>query len=478
MGRRASATPRPPSRPAERALAVVGAAGAVALAFVVVHRSPPAAGTLALAPLLAWLLTRSYGGLALGLVLVLALPYWWTVGTAQATVLRLAALAAATGLLFAHRLRPCLTDVALAALLATILLAWVLVYPQPHVGRVVSIELTPLGFYFGARALPGHRLPLAMNVILIGGTLGALSVLYELWQGHAVFVDPLQYQWNATDSSTFRPGGVFGSPPGAGTVLSFVVLFGLPCLAAARGRRRALAASCLIVCSAALIATFTRADIVATALGLLVYLCLTRSSLLRPLRVAWFAVAVAGLVVLLLPRLQTNSTFQEAIVRPGNLTAREGYWNVALPITTANAHNLIVGVGTGSLEVSLVSNEVPIPSELAASPEIVENSLHNQYLTTLFEQGLLGLAALLLFLLAPLFAAVKAALTTRDPCHAAIAASIVSMAIVMSVDTALLHGPSFAMILVATGFAASGAQRRSSDPRGGSRGDSRPARGS
>ena len=93
-------------------------------------------------------------------------------------------------------------------------------------------------------------------------------------------------------------------------------------------------------------------------------------------------------------------------------------------------HNFIVGVGTGLLETPAISPDAPLPYVVAATPQVFENSLHNQYVTTLVEQGVVGLAALG-FLIAAVFVPVaRAARATRDVHYAALAASVVGMAIV------------------------------------------------
>ena len=427
---------------------------AIGLGLLVAHSSAVAALALVAAPPIAYVLTKSQGGLALGLILVLVLPYWLTLGTAQASVLRVGSAAAAVTLLVTRRFRLTFVDCALVVLVAVIVLGWLFQYDQPHVGRVVTIELTPLGFYFGARALPQNRVQNVMSVALFAGTVGALTVLYEFLQGQPVFIDPSQYVWNATDSSVFRPGGIFGSPPGAATVLCFVILFGIAYVTNVRGWKRLLTVGCLGICSVTLVTTLTRGGIIGLSVGIVVFLWLLRSPLLRPLRVAWFAFAVGLVIFVVLPTFQHSSTFQQAVVRPGNLAARESFWKEALPIATANGHNFVFGVGTGTLETPVVANDVGVPAQLAEAPDLVQNSLHNQYVTTLFEQGAIGVGALLLFLLAALLPAARAARRTASPTHAALAASIVAVAIVMTVDTVLLHGPSFAMIMITAGLAA------------------------
>jgi O-antigen ligase len=318
----------------------------------------------------------------------------------------------------------------------------------------MTIELTPIGFYLGARALPKARMQLALRAALYAGTIGALTVIYEYARGHTVFHDPLSYDWKATGGFIFRPAGVWGSPPTAATVLTFVILFGLACLVFERGRRRAISAACVFLCAVALVLTFTRAGIIATAVGVLVFLCLIHSPLLRPLRVAWAAVALGLVLVVVLPTVEQSRTYQAGILRGGTLAAREGYWSFALPVATANAHNLWLGVGTGALAIPKGGATGSLPADIAAAPALFDNSLHSEYITTLVEQGLLGLAALVVFLALCIVPMARAAWVRRDPVAAAIATAILGLAIIASVDTVLLDGPSLAMLMFASGLAA------------------------
>lgn len=432
---------------------------AIVLAYILVRRSATPAFALVLLPAVLWLLTRSYGGLALGIVLVLVLPYWVAIGAAQASVLRLASVASVAGVLVGRPLTPRPTDYALGIYVAVTILGWLLQYNAPHAGHVVSIELTPLAFYVGARALPEERVPLIMLVTLFAGTVGALTVLYEYAVGHAVFVDPTGYAWKANASELFRPGGIFGSPPGASTVLCFVIFFGIGAWKTAQGRLKLVAAGCLAVCGVALLLTYTRAAFIALAAAVLVYLWLIRSPLLRPGRLVVCGLAVAILLVVALPRLESSTVFQQGIVRPGNLTARESYWSLALPIALSNPHTFAFGVGTAALETPAISSTAPVASQLAGAPQVFVNSLHSQYVTTLVEQGVVGLLALCAFLAVPAVTAARRARITPQPAYAALAASIAALAVVMTVDTALLHGPTFAMTMLAAGLAANAMPR-------------------
>lgn len=427
---------------------------AIVLAYILVRRSATPAFALVLAPAVGWLLTRSYGGLVLGIALVLVLPYWMPIGAAQASVLRLASAASLAGVLVGRPLKPKPTDYALGVYVAITILGWLLQYDAPHAGHVVSIELTPVGFYVGARALPDARVHLVMLLTLFAGTVGALTILYEYAVGQTVFLDPTAYAWKATSATIFRPGGIFGSPPGASTVLCFVILFGVGAWRNTQGKLKLVTGGCLGVCGIALLLTYTRAAFIALAVAAVVFLWLLRSPLLRPGRLIVFALSVAILLLIALPRLESSSVFQQGIVRPGQLNAREGYWSLALPIVLSNPHTFVFGVGTAALETPAISSTAPVATELAGAPQVFTNSLHSQYVTTLVEQGVVGLLVLCVFLAIPAVTAGRSARATCDPRYAALTACIVALAVVMVADTALLHGPTFAMTMVTAGLAA------------------------
>ena len=437
--------------------AVMGGCLALVAAYILVHRSASLAIALAGLPLLVLMLLRPSRGLALGLVLTLAVPYWWDLGGRHAY--QYAIVLAAASVFSARRLRLTLTDVALIVYMAVYLLGWQLQYDQPETWHVALGQVLPLGFYLGARAVPRSRLAPLMTLTLFAGTVGALTVIYEFWQGHAVFIDPTKYLWNQASGDLFRPGGIFGSPPGAATVLMYVFFFGLAGLRSLRGRAKAFGVICMGICTVALVLTFTRAPLIGAGAGLLVFLWLVRSPLLRSARVAVAAIALILAMVLVLPSLQGNSVFEAGVARGGTLTQREGYWKLALPIAFASPHNFIVGIGTGVLETPALSANAPVPYLVAATPQVFENSLHNQYVTTLVEEGVIGLASLVFLLVAIFAPAARAARATADAHFAAIAATVVGMAIVLAIDTELLHTPSLIMFFVSAGFAATAVGR-------------------
>jgi O-antigen ligase len=431
---------------------IIGGGLALISAYILVHRSVSLALALAALPLLIWTLLRPSRGLGIGLILTLAVPYWWSLGGRHAY--QYAAVLAAVSVFSARRLRLTLVDVALLTYTVVFVLGWLLQYNHPETFHIALGQVIPLGFYFGARAQPHRRITAFMTLTLFAGTAGALTVIYEFWRGYPVFVDPTRYLWNMVPGNLFRPGGIFGSPPGAATILMYVIFFGLAGLRSLRGNARALGAICMGICMVALVLTFTRAPLIGAGVGLLVFLWLVRSPLLRPTRVAVAGIALVAAILLVLPSLESNHVFQQGIARGGTLSDRESYWRLALPIAFASPHNLIVGVGTGVLETPALSPDTPLPYLVAATPQVFENSLHNQYVTTLTEQGVVGLAALVFLLVAMFVPTARAARASGDAAYAALAASVIGMAVVLLIDTELLHTPSLIMFLVSAGFAA------------------------
>lgn len=435
---------------------LVGSTAALgaAFAFLLGHVSAiPILLAVAILPPAAWLITRSYGGLVLGLTLILVVPYWRSLGIPHVTILRGAALVAAFTVLANRRFRLRRIDVALGLLVLLLVADWLLRYRQPGAGSALVVELAPLGFYLGARVVPQRHIPTVFLVIVIAGALGGLTIIYEFVRGHVVFHNPTSYDWNSSNNSIFRPGGVFGSPPAAGTVMCCVILFAIASIARHRGKLRLVSAVCAAIAAVALVLTFTRGAFIATGLGIILVLWLVRSPLLRPLRVAWFVVLLGALYFLLLPGLETNTTFQRGIIRPGTLATREGYWAVALPVATSSVHQFVLGAGTGTLEALRTAPNATVSSRIATSPQLTQNSLHSQYMTTLFEQGAIGLALLLVVLGAGIVPTGRKARAIRDPIAAATAAGIASIAVIMLVDTVSLVPPAFAMLMVCLGFA-------------------------
>lgn len=421
----------------------------VGLGYLVASRGAAAAAPLLLALAVYALPRRSLYGLSAGISLVLVVPYWHTLGSPQAGLMRIAVLAALATCLFARGLRPTAVDLSVVAIILVSVLGWILQDSQPGVGRILLTALLPLAFFVAARTVSSDNVPKVMSVALMAGAVGAVTVIYESLVGHLLFADPTSYSWNVTDSTIFRPGGIFGSPPGAATVLALTALFGLSTLSTT-GRFRGVAWIALGVTVLACVLTFTRASLIGLGGGVLVYLWLSRSPLLRPGRVVVASLVLVVMTITVLPRLESSTLFQRGIVRPGNLAARESYWRLALPIAEASPRNFILGIGSARTVVSKLGGNTPV--ELAAAPELVNHGTHNQYVLALLEQGLIGLAVLLAWLITTLVVGIRGRQRSTDPSRAALVGSVVAFAVVMLANNSMLHPPSLAMGALASGL--------------------------
>jgi hypothetical protein len=437
-----------------RDLAIVAAGGFVALiaSYELVHGSTSVALGLACLPLLAVaLVPHPSRALVLGLVLILTVPSFWNLGNRH--VLQYAALLAAFSAFSGRRVRLTLTDCAVVLWASVLVLGWLLQYDQPQTWHLVLTLLTPIGFYIGARKVPHARLRPLMAVVLFAGAFGALTVIYESWRGHALFIDTSVYRWNSSGTDIFRPGGIFSSPVDAIEVLCYVLFFGLASVGILRGRLKALGIVCLIVTAVGMVLTYTRAGLIGAGAGLILFLWLVRAPVLRPVRLVPILLVIATAFAIALPTLEQSTQFQEAIVRPGTFNARTGYWKLALPVATANPHNVVFGLGTGILGTQALTHDAPLPFDVAVTPQTYRDSLHNQYITTFVEEGLIGLTALVLLLLSGFAPAARAARATGDLAYAAISASLLSTAIIFLQDSNLDQPPSVVFLLTAIALA-------------------------
>jgi O-antigen ligase len=423
---------------------------ALILAVVIVRRGAAAGLAVALLPAVGYALTRRLGALLFAIAIILIVPFWRYLGPVHS--IRIAVgLAVLAWLVAAQRPRLTWIDVTLAAFVVVSVLSWYLQDDQPAATRVFSSEFLPLTFFLAARSVAPRRVPRVMAFTFLAGGVGALTVLYEAVLGHLAFGQSADtYLWNPSTSTVFRPGGIFGSPPGAATVLAMTATCGLPVLRDWRGWRRLAGVACMAVTLVAIVATFTRAPVVGFVAAVGVYLIVSRSSLLTPARIVVALLVVVLGVAFVLPRLESNSLFQKGIVRGGTFAARTDYWGLALPIITANAKNLIVGVGIEATAVRSVGGSAP--PDLAATPELTTNGTHNQYVLALLEQGIVGLAALVAWLGVSIVSGIRSALARPDPFAAALPAAIVALAIVMLADNALQDGPTMAVVGLITGL--------------------------
>jgi O-antigen ligase len=401
-------------------------------------------------PLLILRRITRYDGLAVAVILTLAVPYWYTLGSPQAAVFRVAAVCALMTALFARNVRLTLVDGAVVAIVLVTVLSWLVQDDQPGVSKIVLNEMLPFALYVSARTLSAKHVGQIMTVIVIAGFVGAATVIYEFLAGHVLFVDPASYSWNLSTATIFRPGGFFGSPPGAATVLALAIMCGIPIGNLWNRKWRILNRTALAMMIVACVLTFTRASLIGLGIGFLAYLWLMRSSLVTPTRLLVAVFALSIIVVAVLPRVENTRTFQQGIIRPGNLAVRESYWKLALPIITASPHNVIFGIGAEQTLMPRYGGTMP--STLASSPVLIERGTHNQYILTALEEGLVGLLALIVWIAATIRTGLRTVRREHDPLSAALVGATVTFAVTMLANNALLHPPSFAMAALVSGL--------------------------
>jgi O-antigen ligase len=401
-------------------------------------------------PLLILRRIKRYDGLALAAILTLAVPSWYTFGSPQAAVFRIAAVSALATALFARKVCFTLADGAVVAIVVVTVLGWLLQDDQPGVGKLVLNEMLPLSFYVSARTLPVRQIGRIMTLVSIAGVLGAATVIYEFVAGQVLFHDHLSYVWNPTDTTIFRPGGIFGSPPTAAAVLAMAILCGIPVNRMLSRKWRSMHRACLTVMIIACALTFTRTSLIGLGVGLLTYLLLMRSSLITPPRLLAAAATLFIGVVVVLPQIENTRTFQQGIVRPGNLAARENYWQLALPIITASTHNVIFGIGSERTLIPRTGGAVP--SSLATAPALFEHSTQNQYVLTALENGLIGLLVLLAWIAVVIRTGLRTVREESDRLSAALVGAILVFVVVLLANDALLSQPGFAMAALVSGL--------------------------
>jgi len=400
------------------------------------------------------LITYPEAALILAILLMLTVPSWAWVGVEQASVARIAALGAlGAALLYARKVRLNHLDGAFAAFILVALVTWQLGPHESDSEKVLFNSLLPAAFYLAARVLPVSKRSKALWAVLAGGAIGAATVIYELQVGHVVFLDPELYAWNQTTSTIFRPGGIFGSPPGAATTLGIAALASVPLFRRSGSKSRALVLPLVALIVFAIALTYTRGGILGLATGTGLYLWLTRSRWAVPVPLLCGTVAVATAVLLLLPQIDQSPLIQQGLLRSGTFAHRESLWELAIPIATTDARSILVGKGA----FITLSGEYggSIPAELGSAQDLIEQGTHNQYVLHFLEQGLLGLGALVAWLGLTFLRGLRLARRSSERVAAALTAALLSFSITLTVGNGLLHSPSFALAAFVSGLIAS-----------------------
>jgi O-antigen ligase len=227
--------------------------------------------------------------------------------------------------------------------------------------------------------------PIFAALLIVGLVVGA----HALWQYFTGDLSRVGFI-SSTGAVEYRVASFFPHP---NQLAGFVVLF-VPLSVGlfAVFENRLVKAACVLLPLLAIpaaIVTYSRGVLVALVALVLV---LARS------KKAWPAVAAAAVLVILL----APSTWQDRVADAGQLdrpeiATRLDFWNAALSMFQAHP---VVGVGLNSFDVAYVDLDTTGRSFLPGSGLAPPESAHNLYLNTLAEQGLVGIAALFLLVLA------------------------------------------------------------------------------
>ena len=219
--------------------------------------------------------------------------------------------------------------------------------------------------------------------------VGLLVSAHALWQYFTGDLSRVGFI-SSTGAVEYRVASFFPHPNQlAGFVVIFVPLsVGLYSVFESRLAKAACVVLPLLALPAAIV-TYSRGVLVALVALVLV---LARS------KRAWPAIAAAAVLVVLL----APSAWQDRVADAGRLdrpeiATRLDFWDAALSMFQAQP---VLGVGLNSFDVAYVDLDTTGRTFLPGSGLAPPESAHNLYLNTLAEQGLVGIAALFLLILA------------------------------------------------------------------------------
>jgi O-antigen ligase len=410
------------------------------------------------------LLARPENGLLAGAALVLLVPSTVALGSPQAGAVRVAVVLSLVGFLILA-VRGAQTVPRFAApdwlLFGLVAVAWISWELRPHVAYSMQATLAavlPAGFYLAGRWFGGLAWQKLAATVLAAAAAGSVTVLYEFSIAHRpLFTSSTSYFWAASGDAIFRPGGVFQSPPTASVTLAMSTLVGASLLTTTRGLARRLVWLGLGVSLAGMTVTFTRAGVIAFAVGLALYLFLLRPFVLG--RLVYAAIVVGAIVVLfVLPHLTRTSWYQEGVNRPGSLSVRESYWSAAWPVIVNSPLHVVFGHGVNSLypDPAAPSEFLDPQTDISAVPSLSTLSPHSQYVRTLVEGGMIGLLLFVGWLGLVLLRAVRARRLADLESRAALAACggvVATFLVASSVGDTLREMPCFALVALVAGSA-------------------------
>lgn len=388
---------------ASRLLIPAGLAALLVLVYFATHGKTKYALVGVGLPMLVVLLSRSKGaGFLLAVGVLLVIPYWynhvWLVAPTVVTVGLLAGRART-------RFHP--MDLVFALVVLVFTASW-LFHPELQIPSKQFLQgILPFAFYLWARLSVDHMtLPRLQLVMLVAGGIAACTVLFEAAHGTAVFKDPLTYQWEGSATKVFRGGGIFGGSPTAATVLAMVLLAVIPVHHRAPKAARFFGALILL----GIAVTLDRAGYLGLIAGAALFAIILPYR--RWLRVGGFAAVllVAALVVTNSPTLSRNITQSKLVtaglVRGNTISTRQNLLADSLPLIDDSTSHLLFGRGFDAFEA--FSGRRDLNMAVRTDLWLKQGGPNDDYVRTILEQGLLGLLAVVAWLLGSLACGIRA----------------------------------------------------------------------
>jgi len=384
-------------------LLAAGVLTCLILAYILDTRGMTYALLAVALPLAVWWVIRRPGNGLLGAVAaLLVLPYWYA--HIWLVVPTLGALGLVRGIA-RSRLRA--LDCVMFLLVSAFIASWALHRSLGVPSRWFIQGILPFGLYAWARLSLTERLLARVQwVILLAGAVGACTVLYEAASGHAIFIDPLTYEWKGSISSIFRAGGVFGGAPTAATALAMVFLVSAPLV---RGHRRAVGALLLVILAGMLV-TFDRAGLLGLIGGGVVFAVLLPYRRWGRVALVAFALCIAAYAVTTssstLASLSTSKLVSRGIIRSNTIQARSALASSAFQVIGETTSSIAFGHG-----FDVFFGRGALPETVAQEPYLRQSGGPNdEYLRALLEQGIVGLALELAWLLGSVYLGVRTCL--------------------------------------------------------------------
>ena len=278
--------------------------------------------------------------------------------------------------------------------------------PGGSTGRIVFL-LSVAAIYFSVLTI--CRTPRQLVLVAMGALGGLfLAAVHGLAQSFLGLAS--SFTFVSGGDVVERVQGSFGHPNEYGGFLAVLIPLALG-IAASRSfsaRARSFAGTALLLAVPALFYSYARGPVLALTAGLMIWVAVLRPKLALPVA----AVIAVGAILVAPPALKER--FSEST--GGDVTLRSDIWRGALTIYSDHP---VLGVGPNNFAeaYSALPTELPGAAQrrlLHTSQILVPPYAENLYLNILAEQGIVGLTALLVFLVGALLTVYRGA-RVRDP---------------------------------------------------------------